>query len=118
MLTCSVDTADPEDILSMENLVLSETEVILKDLDQILKHVADTFKPSFESFADGEDNDLREKVTNCCTEFTEKKPMEINTQEDCVIIDGKTLKAGECIESITDRFKEIDSLMAEFQDSL
>lgn len=51
-------------------------------------------------------------------EFTEKGPMEINTQEDCIIIDGKAFKAGECIESITDRFKEIDSLMAEFQDSL
>ncbi|XP_060637868.2 zinc finger CW-type PWWP domain protein 2 [Anolis sagrei] len=118
MLTWPVDTADPEDILSTENLVLSETEVILKDLDRILKHVADSSKPSFKSFADGEDKNLREKVTNCCTEFTEKRPMEINTQEDCIIIDGKALKAGECIESITDRFKEIDSLMAEFQDSL
>ncbi|XP_042331161.1 zinc finger CW-type PWWP domain protein 2 [Sceloporus undulatus] len=118
MLTCSLDIADSEDILSMENPVLAETEIILKDLDQILKHVADSSKPSFKSLVDGEDNNLREKVSNCCTEFTEKRPVESNTQEDCVIIDGKALKAGECIQSITDRFKEIDSLMAEFQDSL
>lgn len=51
-------------------------------------------------------------------EFIEKRPVEINTIEDCIIIEGKAFKAGECIENITDRFKEIDSLMAEFQDSL
>ncbi|KAH0627313.1 hypothetical protein JD844_002866 [Phrynosoma platyrhinos] len=98
--------------------VLSETETKLKDLDQILKHVADSSKPSFKSLVDGEDNNLRKKVSNCCSEFTEKGPVESHTQEDCVTIDGKALKAGECIESITDRFKETDSLMAEFQDSL
>ncbi|KAF7247641.1 Zinc finger CW-type PWWP domain protein 2 [Varanus komodoensis] len=98
--------------------VVSETEIILKDLDQILKHVAAISEPSSRSFVDGEDNNVREEVTSCCMEFTEKRPMEINTQEDCIIIDGKAFKAGECIESITDRFKEIDSLMAEFQDSL
>ncbi|XP_062983615.1 zinc finger CW-type PWWP domain protein 2 [Elgaria multicarinata webbii] len=118
MLTCSLEIASSDDILSTENLVVSETEIILKDLDQILKHVAATSEPSFESFVDGEDNDVREEVANCCMEFTEKRPMEIHTQEDCIIIDGKAFKAGECIESIADRFKEIESLMAEFQDSL
>ncbi|XP_044275082.1 zinc finger CW-type PWWP domain protein 2 [Varanus komodoensis] len=118
MLTCSLEIASSEDILSAENLVVSETEIILKDLDQILKHVAAISEPSSRSFVDGEDNNVREEVTSCCMEFTEKRPMEINTQEDCIIIDGKAFKAGECIESITDRFKEIDSLMAEFQDSL
>lgn len=51
-------------------------------------------------------------------EPTEKGPRESNTQEDSIIIDGKAFQAGECIESITHMFKEIDSLMAEFQDSL
>ncbi|XP_053120764.1 zinc finger CW-type PWWP domain protein 2 isoform X3 [Hemicordylus capensis] len=117
-LMCSLETADLEDILSTENLVFSKTEIILKDLDQVLKHVAAPFKPSFESFVNGEDNNVRGEVANCCMEFPEKRPVEISTQEDSIIIDGKAFKARECIESITDRFKEIDSLMAEFQDSL
>ncbi|XP_054846816.1 zinc finger CW-type PWWP domain protein 2 [Eublepharis macularius] len=117
-IICPFETAGSEDILSAENLVISETEIILKDLDQILKHVGTPSKPASESFVDRENNIVKEKVAHCCTEFTEKGPMEINTQEDCIIIDGKAFKAGECIESITDRFKEIDSLMAEFQDSL
>ncbi|XP_048366638.1 zinc finger CW-type PWWP domain protein 2 [Sphaerodactylus townsendi] len=115
---CPLEIAESEDIMSAENLVISETEIILKDLDQILEQVAASSKPAFESFVDREDNNAKEEVANCCMEFTEKGPMEINTQEDCIIIDGKAFKAGECIESITDRFKEIDSLMAEFQDSL
>ncbi|XP_077159580.1 zinc finger CW-type PWWP domain protein 2 isoform X2 [Paroedura picta] len=117
-IICSLEAAGSEDILSAEDLVLSETEIILKDLDQILEHVAASSKPAFESFVAREDNNVKEQVSNCCMAFTAKGPMEINTQEDCIIIDGKAFKAGECIESITDRFKEIDSLMAEFQDSL
>ncbi|XP_061442398.1 zinc finger CW-type PWWP domain protein 2 isoform X2 [Rhineura floridana] len=118
MFTSSLEIAGSEDPLSNENLVVSETEIILKDLDQIIKHIAAPSSPSFASFVDGENNHVREEVANCCLQLTEKRPMEISTQEDCIIIDGKAFKAGECIESITDRFKEIDSLMAEFQDSL
>lgn len=43
--------------------------------------------------------------------------METNTHEDSIIIDGEAFKAGNCIESVTDTFKEIDSLMAEFKGS-
>uniref|UniRef100_A0A452IQT0 Zinc finger CW-type and PWWP domain containing 2 n=1 Tax=Gopherus agassizii TaxID=38772 RepID=A0A452IQT0_9SAUR len=58
------------------------------------------------------------QVTKCSTESTEGSPMENYTQEDCIIMDGIAFRAGECIENITNKFKEIDSLMAEFQDSL
>ncbi|XP_072859536.2 zinc finger CW-type PWWP domain protein 2 [Pogona vitticeps] len=116
--SCLLQKGASEDILSTENLVLSETEIILKDLDQFLMHVADSSKSSFKSFVDGKDNNGRDEVAKCCMAFTEKRPMEINTLEDSIIIDGKAFKAEECIENITDRFKEIDSLMAEFQDSL
>ncbi|KAM7176658.1 zinc finger CW-type PWWP domain protein 2 [Macrochelys suwanniensis] len=60
----------------------------------------------------------KRRVTKCSTESTEGSPMENYTQEDCIIIDGIAFRAGECIENITNKFKEIDSLMAEFQDSL
>ncbi|XP_028607204.2 zinc finger CW-type PWWP domain protein 2 [Podarcis muralis] len=117
-LRSSFEIAGSEDVLSDENLGVSETEMILKELDHILKHVAAPSYSSLASFVDGENNNGREEVANFCLEYTEKRPMEINAQEDCIIIDGKAFKAGECIESITDRFKEIESLMAEFQDSL
>ncbi|XP_025028847.1 zinc finger CW-type PWWP domain protein 2 [Python bivittatus] len=117
-LTYPSKIARSEDILSRESLVVTETEIILKDLDKILNQVVVTSKPS-ESSGDGEDNNETEEILNCCTEVSEeRRPMEINTQEDCIIIDGKAFKAGECIESITEQFKEIDSLMANFQGSL
>ncbi|XP_060137038.1 zinc finger CW-type PWWP domain protein 2 [Zootoca vivipara] len=115
-LRSSFEIAGSEDVLSDENLV--ETEMILKELDHILQRVAAPSYASLASFVDGENNNGREEVANFCLEYSEKRPMEINAQEDCIIIDGKAFKAGECIESITDRFKEIESLMAEFQDSL
>lgn len=43
-------------------LVVSETEIILKDLDQILEHIAASSKPAFESFVDREDNNVKEQV--------------------------------------------------------
>uniref|UniRef100_A0A670Z207 Zinc finger CW-type and PWWP domain containing 2 n=1 Tax=Pseudonaja textilis TaxID=8673 RepID=A0A670Z207_PSETE len=58
-------------------------------------------------------------ILNCYSEASkERRPMEISTEEDCIIIDGKAFVAGECIESITEQFKEIDYLMADFQGSL
>uniref|UniRef100_A0A8D0BXG9 Zinc finger CW-type and PWWP domain containing 2 n=1 Tax=Salvator merianae TaxID=96440 RepID=A0A8D0BXG9_SALMN len=107
LLACSVQQRLEMCCLSKKGTIIwpfdfvSETEILLKDLDQILKHVAVSCTPSIDFSI-----------------FTEKRPMEINTPEDCIIIDGKAFKAEECIENITDRFKEIDSLMAEFQQSL
>ncbi|XP_058038711.1 zinc finger CW-type PWWP domain protein 2 [Ahaetulla prasina] len=119
MLTYPCKIARSEDILSKESLVVTETKIILKDLDQILSQALVTSKPYLESSGNGEDNNEREKILNCCLEVSEeRRPMEINTEEDCIIIDGKALVAGQCIESITEQFKEIDSLMADFQGSL
>uniref|UniRef100_A0A2D4L836 Uncharacterized protein n=1 Tax=Micrurus paraensis TaxID=1970185 RepID=A0A2D4L836_9SAUR len=104
--------------VEMEEIV-TETKIILKDLDQILSQVLVTSKPSLESSGNREDNNEREEILNCCSEASKKRrPMEIRTEEDCIIIDGKALMAGKCIESITEQFKEIDSLMADFQGSL
>ena len=41
-------------------------------------------------------------------------PSENHCEEDYVVIDGIKLKAEECIENITNKFKEIDALMSEF----
>ncbi|XP_034259857.1 zinc finger CW-type PWWP domain protein 2 [Pantherophis guttatus] len=119
MLTYPCKIARSEDILSSKSLVVTETKIILKDLDQILSQVLVTSKPSVESSENGEDNNEREEILNCCLEASEeRRPMEISTEEDCIIIDGKALVAGECIENITEQFKEIDYLMADFQGSL
>ncbi|XP_026564011.1 zinc finger CW-type PWWP domain protein 2 [Pseudonaja textilis] len=119
MLTFPCKIARSEDILSRESLVVTETKIILKDLDQILSQVLVTSKPSLESSGNREDNNEREEILNCYSEASkERRPMEISTEEDCIIIDGKAFVAGECIESITEQFKEIDYLMADFQGSL
>uniref|UniRef100_A0A674HVL4 Zinc finger CW-type and PWWP domain containing 2 n=1 Tax=Terrapene triunguis TaxID=2587831 RepID=A0A674HVL4_9SAUR len=89
MLRCSLETMVSDDFLSKENLGMYKLECIF----------------AFQ-------------VTKCSTESTEGSPMENCTQEDCIIIDGIAFRAGECIENISNKFKEIDSLMAEFQDNL
>ena len=38
--------------------------------------------------------------------------LENHCEEDYLVIDGLRLKAGECIENITNKFKEIDALMS------
>lgn len=43
-------------------LVVTETKIILKDLDKILSQVLVTSKPSVESSENGEDNNEREEV--------------------------------------------------------
>lgn len=55
------------------------------------------------------------QVTKSNTEVTEGSPAESYCQEDCVVIDGIAFRVVDCIENITNKFKEIDSLMAEFQ---
>ncbi|XP_029139122.1 zinc finger CW-type PWWP domain protein 2 [Protobothrops mucrosquamatus] len=117
--SCILIFPGSEDILSRQSLAVTETEIILKDLDQILSQVLVTSKPFLESSGNREDNNEREEVLNCSLEASEEsRLMEINTEEDCIIIDGKAFMAGECIESITEQFKEIDYLMADFQGSL
>ncbi|CAM4518675.1 unnamed protein product [Caretta caretta] len=69
MLRCSLETMVSDDFLSKENLVVSETEVILKDLEQILRHVADPLKTACRLDGNGEGKDTGEKVTKCSTEI-------------------------------------------------
>ncbi|XP_019353568.1 zinc finger CW-type PWWP domain protein 2 isoform X3 [Alligator mississippiensis] len=140
MLRCSLETIGSDDILSKDNLVcrtswtrpesaegtawshcrtigevVSQTEIILKDLERILRHVADPSITACDSYVDGKEKDIGEKVTKSNTEVTEGSPAESYCQEDCVVIDGIAFRVVDCIENITNKFKEIDSLMAEFQ---
>ncbi|KAH1178046.1 hypothetical protein KIL84_011748, partial [Mauremys mutica] len=61
MLRCSLETTVSDDFLSKENLVVSEAEVILKDLEQILRHVADPLKTTCGLYGNGEGKDSGEK---------------------------------------------------------
>ncbi|XP_044863962.1 zinc finger CW-type PWWP domain protein 2 isoform X4 [Mauremys mutica] len=62
MLRCSLETTVSDDFLSKENLVVSEAEVILKDLEQILRHVADPLKTTCGLYGNGEGKDSGEKI--------------------------------------------------------
>nr|XP_020848852.1 zinc finger CW-type PWWP domain protein 2 [Phascolarctos cinereus] len=172
-----------DDALLKENIVVSETEDILKDLEQMLQEAGEPEKTLGESDARGDEMraegkceatslglhflickmklevELREErsergcprhflkmeylggthlsgkrasrleaffksekaachikiiVSLCNTETSEEILCENQCEEDCLIIDGVPFRTGECIESITDKFKEIDALMSEF----
>lgn len=57
---------------------------------------------------------LFSQLSQWCPEASASNPSESHCEEDYVVIDGIKLKAGECIENITNKFKEIDALMSEF----
>ena len=54
------------------------------------------------------------QLSKCNPEVPACSPFENHYEEDYLVIDGIKLKAGECIENITNKFKEIDALMSEF----
>lgn len=54
------------------------------------------------------------QLSKCSPEVPAGSPFENYYEEDYLVIDGIKLKAGECIENITNKFKEIDALMSEF----
>ncbi|XP_078007418.1 zinc finger CW-type PWWP domain protein 2 [Phascolarctos cinereus] len=103
-----------DDALLKENIVVSETEDILKDLEQMLQEAGEPEKTLGESDARGDEMRAEGKVSLCNTETSEEILCENQCEEDCLIIDGVPFRTGECIESITDKFKEIDALMSEF----
>ncbi|XP_072507228.1 zinc finger CW-type PWWP domain protein 2 isoform X2 [Notamacropus eugenii] len=103
-----------DDALLKENIVVSETEDILKDLEQMLQEAGEPVKNFGESGAHGNETHAEGKVSLCNTETSEEILCENQCEEDCLIIDGVPFRTGECIESITDKFKEIDALMSEF----
>uniref|UniRef100_A0A8C6FV29 Zinc finger CW-type and PWWP domain containing 2 n=1 Tax=Moschus moschiferus TaxID=68415 RepID=A0A8C6FV29_MOSMO len=115
VLKSSFENVCSDDALSKENMVVSETEFLLKELEQMLEQSLEhrtTHKESEEEH--GEKVNTGEKLPKCGPEVPAGSSLQKHCEEDCLIIDGQRLKAGECIENITKKFKEIDALMSEF----
>ncbi|XP_023062999.2 zinc finger CW-type PWWP domain protein 2 isoform X2 [Piliocolobus tephrosceles] len=95
--------------------VVSETEVLLKELEQMLQQALQpTVTPDESEEGLGEEINMGEKLSKCSPEASAGSLFENHYEEDYLVIDGIKLKAGECIEDITNKFKEIDALMSEF----
>uniref|UniRef100_A0A8C9B2E7 Zinc finger CW-type and PWWP domain containing 2 n=1 Tax=Prolemur simus TaxID=1328070 RepID=A0A8C9B2E7_PROSS len=115
ILKCSFENVCSDDALSKENMVVSETEVLLKELEQMLQQALEpTAIPDESEEEPGEEINAGEKLSKCNPEAPASSPFENHYEEDYLVIDGIKLKAGECIENITNKFKEIDALMSEF----
>nr|XP_005889365.1 PREDICTED: zinc finger CW-type PWWP domain protein 2-like [Bos mutus] len=114
VLKSSFENVCSDDALSKENMVVSETEFLLKELEQMLEQALEhtTTQREFEEEC-GEEVNTGEKLPKCGPEVPAGSSLENHCEEDCLIIDGRRLKAGECIENITKKFKEIDALMSE-----
>ncbi|XP_054102824.2 zinc finger CW-type PWWP domain protein 2 isoform X2 [Callithrix jacchus] len=114
-LTYSSENVCYNDALSKENMVVSETEILLKELEQMLQQAVQPTTTAEESEeGHGEEVNTGEKLSKCSPEAPAGSPFENHYEEDYLVIDGIKLKAGECIEDITNKFKEIDALMSEF----
>ncbi|XP_012660292.1 zinc finger CW-type PWWP domain protein 2 [Otolemur garnettii] len=116
ILKYSFENVCSDDALSKENMVVSETEVLLKELEQMLQQVLEsTATPDeYEEGHREEEINAREKLSKCNPEGPAGSLFENHYEEDYLVIDGIKLKAGECIDNITNKFKEIDALMSEF----
>ncbi|XP_004377421.1 zinc finger CW-type PWWP domain protein 2 [Trichechus manatus latirostris] len=115
ILKCSFENVCSDDALSKENMVVSETEILLNELEQMLQQALEpTATPEESEGERGEEGNPGEKLPNCSPEAPAGSPFENYCEEDYLVIDGLKLKAGECIENITNKFKEIDALMSEF----
>nr|XP_054360448.1 zinc finger CW-type PWWP domain protein 2 isoform X2 [Mirounga angustirostris] len=105
----SFENVCSDDALSKENMVVSETEAMLKELEQMLQQALEPTAAPDES-----EEEREEELPKCNPEVPAGSPFENHYEEDYLVIDGIKLKAGECIENITNKFKEIDALMSEF----
>ncbi|XP_067609656.1 zinc finger CW-type PWWP domain protein 2 isoform X3 [Pseudorca crassidens] len=95
--------------------VVSETELLLKELEQMLEQAREpTAAPDESEGERREETDTGEKLSKCGPEAPVGSSLENHCDEDYLVIDGLRLKAGECIENITNKFKEIDALMSAF----
>ncbi|XP_047386599.1 zinc finger CW-type PWWP domain protein 2 isoform X3 [Sciurus carolinensis] len=95
--------------------VVSETEVLLKELEQMLQQALEPTATPDESEEECEEEiNAGEKLSKCIPEAPASSPFQNQHEEDYLVIDGMKLRAGECIENITNKFKEIDALMSEF----
>nr|XP_011721646.1 zinc finger CW-type PWWP domain protein 2-like [Macaca nemestrina] len=115
ILKCAFENVCSDDALSKENMVVSETEVLLKELEQMLQQALQpTVTPDESEEGYGEEINTGEKLSKCSPEAPAGNLFENHCEEDYLVIDGIKVKAGECIEDITNKFKEIDALMSEF----
>ncbi|KAM6176810.1 zinc finger CW-type PWWP domain protein 2 [Erethizon dorsatum] len=111
---CSFENVCSEDVLSKENMVVSETEGLLKELEQMLQQALEpTAAPDESEQVHGEEINPGDKLRKCSPEASAGNPFQNHYEEDYLVIDGIKLKTGECIENITNKFKEIDALMSE-----
>ncbi|XP_062035399.1 zinc finger CW-type PWWP domain protein 2 [Lepus europaeus] len=114
-LKCSFENVCSDEALSEENMVVSETEILLKELEQMLQQALEpTATPDESEHGHGEETNTGEQLSKCSPEAPAGSPFENHYEEDYLVIDGIKLRAGECIENITSKFKEIDALMSEF----
>ncbi|XP_022420626.1 zinc finger CW-type PWWP domain protein 2 isoform X2 [Delphinapterus leucas] len=115
ILKSSFENVCSDDALSKENMVVSETELLLKELEQMLEQAREpTAAPDDSEGERREETDTGEKLSKCDPEAPVGSSLENHCEEDYLVIDGLRLKAGECIENITNKFKEIDALMSAF----
>ncbi|XP_059124821.1 zinc finger CW-type PWWP domain protein 2 isoform X2 [Peromyscus eremicus] len=106
-LKCSVENVCSDEALSKENMVVSETECLLKELEKMLQQVQE---PTARAEEPG-----REQLSQCSLEAPTGSPFQSYHEEDCIQSYHETgLKAGECIENITNNLKKIDALISEF----
>ncbi|XP_060241068.1 zinc finger CW-type PWWP domain protein 2 isoform X1 [Meriones unguiculatus] len=101
---CSVEDICSEEALSQENVVVSETEGLLKELEKMLQDVQE---PQQEPRRRGE------QLSQCSLGASTGSPFQSYHEEDCILPDGTVLKAGECIENITNNLKKIAALISE-----
>ncbi|XP_057554057.1 zinc finger CW-type PWWP domain protein 2 isoform X1 [Hippopotamus amphibius kiboko] len=115
ILKSSFENVCSDDALSKENMVVSETELLLKELEQMLEQALEpTATPDEYEEEHREEANTGEKLPKCGPEASASSSLENHCEEDYLVIDGLRLNAGECIENITNKFKEIDALMSEF----
>nr|XP_036864499.1 zinc finger CW-type PWWP domain protein 2 isoform X3 [Manis javanica] len=95
--------------------VVSETEMLLKEVEQMLQHVQELpAAPDEWEEEHREEINTGTKFSKCSPGAVAGSPFENHYEEDYLVIDGIKLKVEECIETITNKFKEIDALMSEF----
>ncbi|XP_050996240.1 zinc finger CW-type PWWP domain protein 2 [Acomys russatus] len=100
-LKCFVENVCSDEALSKENMVVSETEDLLKELEKMLQQVR-------EPTARAEDPE-GEQLSQCSPEAFQSYH-----EEDYIVPDGTGLKVGECIKDITNNIRKIDALISEF----
>ncbi|XP_036864498.2 RNA-binding motif, single-stranded-interacting protein 3 isoform X8 [Manis javanica] len=115
ILKCSLESVCSDYALSKENMVVSETEMLLKEVEQMLQHVQELpAAPDEWEEEHREEINTGTKFSKCSPGAVAGSPFENHYEEDYLVIDGIKLKVEECIETITNKFKEIDALMSEF----